>query len=120
MKKIFEASISFTIDLIKNKLFHTKVYTWDFDIPLSHYFYTNDKKSAKHLLELSDQWRDENLVHLLETEYDFEGMEYTISNKVSDATEIKGASLLHLMGQMQAEDFFEYCSGFIPLTNTAK
>jgi len=120
MKKIFEVSISFTIDFIKNKLFHTKVYSWDFDIPLSHYFYTNDKKSAKHLLELSDQWRNENLAHLLETEYDFEGMEYTILNKVSEANEIKGASLLHLMGQMQAEDFFEYCSSFIPLTKTVK
>ena len=120
MKKIFEVSISFIIEFTKDKLFHTKVYTWDFDIPLSHYFYTNDKKSAEHLLKLSPQWRDDSLAHLLETEYDFEGMEYTISNKKSDATEIKGASLLHLMGQMQSEDFFEYCSSFIPLTNIVK
>ena len=120
MKKIFEVSISFIIEFTKDKLFRTKTYTWDFDIPLSHYFYTNDKKSAKHLLELSEQWRDESLVRLLKTEYDFEGMEYTISNKISDATEIKGASLLHLMGQMQANDFFEYCSSFMPLTNMAK
>jgi len=120
MKKIFEVSISFTIDLIKNKLFHTKTYSWDFDIPLAHYFYTNTEKSAKHLLELSDQWRDESLVRLLKSEYDFEGMEYTILNKVSKANEIKGASLLHLMGQMQSEDFFEYCSSFIPLTNIVK
>ena len=47
-------------------------------------------------------------------------MEYTISNKVAEANEIKGASLLHLMGQMQAEDFFEYCSSFMPLTKTVK
>ena len=120
MKKIFEASISFTIDLIKNKLFSTKVYTWDFDIPLAHYFYTNDKKSAEHLLKLSPQWRNENLVRLLQSEYDFEEMEYTISNKAPIVSEIKGASLLHLMGQMQSEDFFEYCSSFIPLTNIAK
>ena len=120
MKKIFEVSISFTIDLIKNKLFHIKTYTWDFDIPLSHYFYTNTEKSAKHLLELSKQWRDESLVRLLQTEYDFEEMEYTISNKLAEANEIKGASLLHLMGQMQAEDFFEYCSSFMPLTNMTK
>jgi len=120
MKKVFEVSISFTIDLIKNKLFHTKTFSWDFDIPLKHYLYTNDEKSAKRILELNELWRDDHLVRLLQTEYDFEGMEYTILNKKSSADEIKGASLLHLMGQMRAEDFFEYCSNFMPLTNTEK